>query len=81
MLVSLPHSFIATQGSRVLDFTFTVAKKRAAFAAVKRSLHSCPEVKFGLRFPARLRITLPNGSSHHFLDPILATEFVNKNCK
>ena len=34
------------------DFTPTVAKRRAAFAQVKRELHACANVKFGLRYPA-----------------------------
>ncbi|KAJ8358111.1 hypothetical protein AAFF_G00032810 [Aldrovandia affinis] len=35
--------------------------KRAAFGAVKRTLRSYPNVKFGLLFPATLRITMPDG--------------------
>ncbi|KAJ4937147.1 hypothetical protein JOQ06_001728 [Pogonophryne albipinna] len=49
--------------------------------AVKRTLHSYPNVKFGLLFPATLKITMPNGTSHRFEDPTVATDFVNKNCK
>lgn len=63
------------------DYTSSVAKKRAAFVPVKRILHSYPGVKFGLLFPATLRITMPNGTSHRFEDPTVATDFVNKNCK
>ncbi|KAF3854367.1 hypothetical protein F7725_022524 [Dissostichus mawsoni] len=55
--------------------------KRAAFVPVKRTLHSYPNVKFGLLFPATLKITMPNGTSHRFEDPTVATDFVNKNCK
>ena len=41
------------------DFTPAVAKKRAAFATVK---------KFGLLYPATLPITLPSGQTHRFED-------------
>lgn len=63
------------------DYTSSVAKKRAAFAAVKRSLRSFPEVKFGLLFPAVLKVTMPDGTSRRFEDPIAAADFVSKNCK
>ncbi|KAJ8357955.1 hypothetical protein AAFF_G00048830 [Aldrovandia affinis] len=63
------------------DYTSSVAKKRAAFGAVKHTLRSYPIVKFGLLFPATLRITMPDGPSHRFEDPAAATDFVNKNCK
>lgn len=71
-------------GKRVFifpDFTATVAKKRAAFVSVKKELHSCPGVKFGLFFPALLRITLPDGQLRTFEDPDLAMDFVKKNLK
>lgn len=48
------------QGKRVFifpDFAPEVARRRAAFADVKRLLKDIPDVKFGLRFPAYLRIT------------------------
>lgn len=63
------------------DYTSSVAKKRAAFSTVKRNLRSHPDVKFGLLYPAVLRVTMPDGSSHRFEDPTAATDFVNKNCK
>lgn len=63
------------------DYTSSVAKKRAAFTTVKRNLRSCPDVKFGLLYPAVLKVTMPDGSSHRFEDPIAATDFINKNCK
>lgn len=58
-----------------------MAKKRAAFTPVKKELHSCPNVKFGLRFPATLQIVLPGGEVHRFEDPNLALDFVRKNVK
>lgn len=63
------------------DFTAAVAKKRAAFATVKKALHSCPGVKFGLIFPAILRVTLSNGQLRTFEDPELAMDFVRDNLK
>lgn len=63
------------------DYTTAVAKKRASFRDVKRILHSCPGVKFGLLFPAVLRITLPDGVSHKFTEPSAALNFVRSNVK
>uniref|UniRef100_A0AAV2KQQ8 Uncharacterized protein n=1 Tax=Knipowitschia caucasica TaxID=637954 RepID=A0AAV2KQQ8_KNICA len=63
------------------DFTTSVAKKRAAFAKVKKELHSCPGVKFGLFYPARLHITPPSGQTHKFEDLTLAMDFVLKRLK
>lgn len=71
-------------GKRVFifpDFAPTVAKKRAAFVGVKKELHSCPGIKFGLFHPAILRITLSNGQTHTFEDPDCAMDFVKKNLK
>ncbi|KAK1879038.1 LINE-1 retrotransposable element ORF1 protein, partial [Dissostichus eleginoides] len=60
------------------DYTSSVSKKRAAFVPVKRTLHSYPNVKFGVLFPATLKITMPNGTSHRFEDPTLEiAEFVD----
>ena len=63
------------------DFTPTVAKRRAAFVQVKRELHTCANVKFGLRYPATLHITMSGGQTHRFEDPDQALEFVNKRLK
>ncbi|CAB1446947.1 unnamed protein product [Pleuronectes platessa] len=49
-----------------LDFTPTVARRRAAFVQVKRELHACAHVKFGLRYPATLHITMSGGQTHRF---------------
>ncbi len=59
------------------DYTQAVAKKRAAFITIKRKLQSLPSLKYGLQYPAMLRITLPDGTSHRFEDPSKATDFVN----
>ena len=72
------------QGKRLFvfpDYTSSVAKKRAAFTDVKRLLHSCPGVKFGLRFPATLKLTLPGGATHIFEDPATAMDFAKVNLK
>lgn len=72
------------EGKRVFifpDYTASVAKKRASFVKVKKELHSCPGVKFGLLFPATLRITLPDGQVRRFEDPVLAADFVEKNLR
>lgn len=72
------------QGKRLFlfpDYTLSVAKKRAAFTDVKRLLHSCPGVKFGLRFPVTLKITLPGGATHTFEDPATAMDFAKVNLK
>uniref|UniRef100_A0A3Q1FL37 L1 transposable element RRM domain-containing protein n=1 Tax=Acanthochromis polyacanthus TaxID=80966 RepID=A0A3Q1FL37_9TELE len=50
------------------DCTSAVAKMRAAFTTVKKDLCSCPGVKFGLFYPAVLRITLPDGRVQRFED-------------
>lgn len=63
------------------DYTSSVAKKRAAFSTVKCNLRSQPDVKFGLLYPAVLRVTRPDGSSDRFEDPTAATDFVNKDSK
>ena len=63
------------------DFTPAVAKKRALFSPVKRELNSCTGVKFGLMFPAVLRLTLPNGQTHRFEDHEKAMDFVVNNLK
>ncbi|KAJ4923675.1 hypothetical protein JOQ06_014159 [Pogonophryne albipinna] len=44
-------------------------------------LHSCPGIKFGLLYPAVLRITLPSGDTHRFEDPTAANDFVNTKLK
>lgn len=76
-----PLSYMGRRISIYPDFTPAVAKKRAAFASVKKVLHSCPNVKFGLLYPATLRITLPGGQTHRFEDPALALDFIEKNIK
>lgn len=59
------------------DFTAEVARRRAAFVSVKKILHEHPSIKFGLFFPAELKITMPSGEVHKFIDPDAAMTFVN----
>lgn len=63
------------------DFAPSVAKKRAEFGNAKRLLHTCPGVRFGLFYPAELRITLPGGTLRKFTDPAAAVDFINKDLK
>lgn len=63
------------------DFTSAVAKRRAAFEPVKRSLRSIPGVKYGLFYPANLKITSPDGTSRQFDDPSSAFDYIEKNLK
>ena len=63
------------------DFTQAVIKMRGEFNDAKTLLHKCPGVKFGLYFPAELRITLPNGDFHKFTDPVAAVDFINKDLR
>lgn len=60
------------------DFTARVAKARAAFNGVRRMLKDVPGVRFGLLFPARLRITF-NGAESFFTDPEAARVYVSQN--
>lgn len=63
------------------DFSPSVAKKRLEFVDAKRLLHTCPGVKFGLYYPAELRVTLPGGALRKFTDPALAMDFINRDLK
>ena len=60
------------------DFTAAVMKKRNAFMEVKKRLRSIEGARYGLRYPATLRVTLPGRREHTFDDPNAALEFVNR---
>ncbi len=60
------------------DYALEVVKKRAAFTDVKRLLKDIPDVKFGLRFPAKLWITF-QGQEKSFDDPKLAMSYIHEN--
>lgn len=59
------------------DYTASVAKARAAFTDVRNLLREQRGVRYGLLFPARLRIT-HNGADKEFLDPDKAMAHVKK---
>lgn len=60
------------------DYTTTVARARAAFTEVRKLLHNQQGVRFGILYPARLRITY-NGQDKEFLDPREAMVYVKNN--
>lgn len=60
------------------DYTASVAKARAAFTEVRRLLRNCPGVRYGILFPARLRIT-HKGEEKEFTDAGKAMGYV-KQC-
>lgn len=60
------------------DFTAAVSKKRAAFTGVKRLLRNIPGVKYGMFYPAQLRVTLSDGKRHSFDNPDDAAAFVKR---
>lgn len=62
---------------RVLpDFTQAVSRQRAAFTEVRSLLRSCEGIRFGLWYPADLRITLEDGTRMSFRDPDKAKAYV-----
>lgn len=60
------------------DFTASNAKARAAFNDVKKTLRGHQGARYGLLFPAKLRITF-NGEDRLFLEPAEAMDYVNRN--
>ncbi|KAK7929190.1 hypothetical protein WMY93_005585 [Mugilogobius chulae] len=60
------------------DLPSTVAKRRGTFRGVKDLLRKCPDVKFGMLYPARLRITSSLGEKI-FTDPEAAKDYVVKH--
>uniref|UniRef100_A0A3B5QET8 L1 transposable element RRM domain-containing protein n=1 Tax=Xiphophorus maculatus TaxID=8083 RepID=A0A3B5QET8_XIPMA len=60
------------------DYTASVAKARATFTEVRRALQGIKEVRYGLLYPARFRITYHN-EEKEFLDPKTAMEYVRNN--
>lgn len=67
-------------GSRIAifpDYTSSVAKARAAFTDVRKALRGRQGVRYGLFYPARLRISY-KGEDKDFLDPKKAMEYVQK---
>uniref|UniRef100_A0A3Q3BY06 Reverse transcriptase zinc-binding domain-containing protein n=1 Tax=Haplochromis burtoni TaxID=8153 RepID=A0A3Q3BY06_HAPBU len=63
------------------DYSATVRKKRSAFTEVRRLLRRCTGVKYGLLYPATLKITTPAGEQMSFEDPIKARHYVETNLR
>lgn len=62
---------------RVLpDFTQAVTRQRAAFNEVRNLLRTCEGIRFGLWYPADLRITLEDGTRVSFRDSDKAKAYV-----
>jgi hypothetical protein len=54
----------------------TVMKKRSAFNEVRGLLHRCLDTKFGILYPAVLKITTPTCEQKTFLYPTKAKEYI-----
>lgn len=62
------------------DFTQAVAKLRSKFNYARSLLRSCDGVRFGLWYPAELKITTTkDGVCTNFKDHVKAEEFIKKN--
>ncbi|KAG7519808.1 hypothetical protein JOB18_016446 [Solea senegalensis] len=59
------------------DYTASVAKARAAFTDVRKALRGRKEIRYGLFYPARLRITHQD-EDKEFVDPQKAMDYVKK---
>lgn len=56
------------------DYPPAVVKRRALFKRARELLRDKPGVKYGLQYPAKLRVTY-NGKEHYFTDPDKAVKF------
>ena len=63
------------------DYTTVVMRKRAVFGDVKKRLRSIEGAKYGLQFPAMLRVTPPGSKEHTFEDPNLALDFFKRGTR
>uniref|UniRef100_A0A3Q3AGT8 L1 transposable element RRM domain-containing protein n=1 Tax=Kryptolebias marmoratus TaxID=37003 RepID=A0A3Q3AGT8_KRYMA len=59
------------------DLPAAVVKRRGFFKGIKDQLRKCPNVKFGMLYPARLKITSSAGEEI-FTDPAAAEDYVKK---
>lgn len=57
------------------DYTSSVAKARAAFSEARKALRGRRDVRFGLFYPARFRITFKE-ESHEFQDSVKAMVYI-----
>lgn len=62
------------------DYTAKTARARAAFNDVRRQLRDISGVRFGLFYPARLRITYGN-VQRDFLSPVEAEKYIGLMAK
>lgn len=58
------------------DYTAAVRKRWAAFKEARELLSHCPNTRFGLLFPATLKITGPNGEQRSFDNPAEAKQYI-----
>lgn len=63
------------------DYTQAVAKQWAEFNEVRGLLRNYEEIRYGLWYPAELRIMAPDGMRTSFKDPKQAKDFIMKNLK
>lgn len=63
------------------DYTQAVAKQREEFNEVQGLLRSCEGIRYGLWYPAELRITMPDGVRTSFIDPKQAKDCIMENLK
>lgn len=75
------QSLISEHGDRIRifpDYTQLVARQRAAFKQVKQLLQRCKGIKYGMWYPAKMRITMRDGVQRSFTDPVKAEAFVKE---
>ena len=63
------------------DYTQKVTKQRAAFNEVRGEMRQVDVVRYGLLYPAELRITAKDGTRRNFNDAKLAMDFVKRTLK
>lgn len=63
------------------DYSYEVSKRRAKFNDVKKMLRDAKidKLRFGVMYPAELKITLPDGTVEKFIDPRKAKVYVVEN--
>ena len=75
------QNIISHHGDRIRifpDYTQTVARQRAAFKQTRQLLQRCEGVKYGIWYPAKLRITTRDGEQKSFTDPVKAEAFAKE---
>ena len=61
------------------EYTQALSKQRATFTEIRALLRNHDSVRYGLLFPAILRITTPNGKEACFKDPGQGKDVIVKN--